>query len=62
MKQSLYDYIAGNYHNIPRDDLARVTLEALYKLYIITGDEGAERDLINELREDFGLELEGVEV
>ena len=62
MKQSLYDYIAGNYHRMSRDDLARVTLEALFKLYVRTGDESAERELINELRDDYSIELEGVEL
>jgi hypothetical protein len=58
MKQSLYDYIAGNYHQMSRDDLGRVALEALYKLYVATGGSNeAEQDLIQELMEDYGIEF-----
>jgi hypothetical protein len=58
MKQiSLYDYIAGNYHQMSRDDLGRVALEAIFKLYSATGSDKAEQELLKELIEEHGIEF-----
>jgi hypothetical protein len=63
MKQSLYDYIAGNYNTVDRDArvLRRIALEAIFKLYEVTGSEEAERELARDLI-DLGLDLEGFEL
>jgi hypothetical protein len=63
MKQSLYDYIAGNFDGVDYEArvLRRIALEALFKLYEVTGSKQAERELARDLI-DLGIDLEGFEL